>query len=95
MQYPFRRAGHHARRVGQSGASRARPGRLRAVGPLVYDTVAAIAVRWEFADPTRFATGYRAAYGPAQPHSDAEGATASLPATAALVRSVGGAPRTR
>ena len=42
---------------------------LQAADPTSGDTVAAIAARWGFAKPDRFAAAYRAAYGVAPIHT--------------------------
>jgi transcriptional regulator GlxA family with amidase domain len=55
----------HVRRVRLEGAHR----ELQAADPTAGDTVAAIAARWGFARPDRFAAAYRAAYGAPPSHT--------------------------
>ncbi|MGY1742952.1 MULTISPECIES: AraC family transcriptional regulator [unclassified Blastococcus] len=55
----------HVRRVRLEGAHR----ELQAADPTAGDTVAAIALRWGFARPDRFAAAYRAAYGVTPAHT--------------------------
>ena len=64
LQYGFRRhlGTTPLRYLGRVRLERARR-ELQRADPTRGDTVAAIATRWGFANPGRFATAYRAAYG--------------------------------